>query len=176
MTAIRAGRERDQRSITDQFIPTTRARQALSRTPAVSRGFFNGRSGDFGNWVIGQRQADVRRPAREIERRTAVLHLRRPHSQVLEDAPNDSRILDQRNDPLQPLALGALQRIDLVDLADQPRPGGFCSSRKFSRRLRAWRRQSGAGLGRNFLRALAGSFFSSSIATNGTPSIAYARR
>ncbi len=39
MTAIRAGRERDQRSITDESIPTATARQALSRTPAPPRLF-----------------------------------------------------------------------------------------------------------------------------------------
>ena len=47
-----------------------------------------------------------------------------------QDAPDDRRILDQRNDPHRAPALGALQRIDLLDLADQPRQSGFRASRK----------------------------------------------
>jgi len=48
-----AGRERDQRSITEQSIPDARARQALSRTPAAARRFFScGKSGDVENRVI----------------------------------------------------------------------------------------------------------------------------
>jgi hypothetical protein len=65
---------------------------------------------------------------------------------VLEDAPDDSRILDQRNDAHRPFALGAFQRIGLVDLANEPRPSGFCASRKRSRRFRARHRQRGAGI------------------------------
>jgi DNA-directed RNA polymerase subunit beta' len=47
---------------------------------------------------------------------------------VLEDATDDLWILDQRHDPHRPFALGALQRIGLVDLADQPRPSGSRAS------------------------------------------------
>ena len=65
--------------------------------------------------------------------------------QVLEDAPDDSRILDQRNHPRRPLALGAFQGIGFVDLVDESRPGGFRASRKFSGRRLDRRRQSGAG-------------------------------
>jgi hypothetical protein len=64
-------------------------------------------------------------PACGTERRTSLGGERRPQSEVLEDAPDDPRILDQRNDPHRSLAPGALQRIGLVDFADQPRPSGF---------------------------------------------------
>jgi len=40
MTSIRAARERDQRSITEQSIPASSARQAFFRIPAVSRTYF----------------------------------------------------------------------------------------------------------------------------------------
>ena len=49
--------------------------------------------------------------------------LRSPQPQVLEDAPDDSRILDQRDHPHRPLALGAFQGIGLVHLADQENNG-----------------------------------------------------
>jgi len=67
-------------------------------------------------------------PTRGTERRTSLGGERRPQSEVIEDAPDDSRILDQSDDPHRPLAPGALQRIGLVDLADQPRPGGSRAS------------------------------------------------
>jgi len=58
---------------------------------------------------------------------------RRPQSQVLRDVPDDSRILDQRDDPHLPLARGALQQIGRADIADSPRLGDSCGSRKHSR-------------------------------------------
>jgi hypothetical protein len=39
MTAIRASLERDYRSITEESIPNTNAKQALFRTPAAPRRF-----------------------------------------------------------------------------------------------------------------------------------------
>ena len=65
--------------------------------------------------MIGQRETDVGRPARGIERRTSLAGKRRPQPQVLEDVPDDSRILYQRNDPHRPFALGAFQGIDLIE-------------------------------------------------------------
>ena len=121
LTAIRTGRERNQRSVTDQFIPVVRPRQALPRAPAYCT------SGDVRNRMIGQWQAGIPGPTRGTGRRTSLGGERRPQSEVIEDAPDDSRILDQSDDPHRPLALGALQRVGLIDLADQPRPGGPCA-------------------------------------------------
>jgi hypothetical protein len=82
--------------VTAQSIPTASARQALSRTPALSRESFRyGRSGDVGDRVIGQSQTGMPRPTRGgTGRRTSLGGERRPLPQVLEDAPDDSRILD----------------------------------------------------------------------------------
>jgi hypothetical protein len=43
---------------------------------------------------------------------------------VLEDVPDDARILDQHDDTHRALARRAPQRIGFVDLADEPDPGG----------------------------------------------------
>jgi hypothetical protein len=40
MTAIRTGLDRDYRSITEQSIPSSKAKQALSRTPLLQGVFF----------------------------------------------------------------------------------------------------------------------------------------
>ena len=96
-----------------------------------------GKSGDVGNRMIRQRKTGVWRPTRGIDGRTSLGGKRRPQPQVFEDAPDDSRILNQRDHPHRPFALGAFQGISLIDLAYVPRPSGFCASRKFSRRLRA---------------------------------------
>jgi len=40
---------------------------------------------------------------------------------VLEDVPHSPRIVDQRNDAHPPVALGAFERIGLVDLANELR-------------------------------------------------------
>jgi len=96
--------------------------------------------------VIGQWQAGMPGPTRGTGRRTSLGGERRPQSEVLEDAPDDSRILDQRNDAHRPVAPGALQRIGLVDLTDQPRPGGYCASRKFIRPLLSRRSRLGGRL------------------------------
>jgi hypothetical protein len=72
------------------------------------------RSGDVGNRMIGERQASVHWLGLGTQWRTPLRHLWRPPSQVLEDPPDDSRILDQRNDAHRPLAFGVLQRIGLV--------------------------------------------------------------
>jgi len=47
---------------------------------------------------------------------------RRPAAQMFEDSPNDCGVIDQRDDVHRRSALGTLQRIDLVDLVDEPRP------------------------------------------------------
>jgi hypothetical protein len=60
----------------------------------VKRAGPRSRSGDVGNRMIGQRRAGVPGPARRIERRTSLRGLKGPQPQVLEDAPDDSRILD----------------------------------------------------------------------------------
>lgn len=49
--------------------------------------------------------------AREIERRTSFHCLRRPPPQVLEDAPDDSRILDKRHEVHRAFALRTLRQI-----------------------------------------------------------------
>jgi len=55
--------------------------------------------------------------------RTALRHLRRPPPQVLEDATDDSRILDSSAmNRIGPLHFGHSKRIGLVHLANEPRP------------------------------------------------------
>ena len=58
-------------SCSAQPIPIARARQALSRSPAVSRFFPYGSSGDVGNRVIGQRPVAVPGPTRGTGQRSA---------------------------------------------------------------------------------------------------------
>jgi hypothetical protein len=50
--------------------------------------------GDVGNRMIGQRQARVGRPTRGIEWRTSLRGVKDPQPQMLEDATDDSCILD----------------------------------------------------------------------------------
>lgn len=56
-------------------------------------------------------------PTRGTERRASLAGERRPQPQALQDAPDDLWILDQRDDPHRPFALGALQRISRASLA-----------------------------------------------------------
>jgi len=79
------------------------------------------RSGDVGDRMIGERQADVGRPSVVADGRTSLGRLGRPEPQVLENAPHDVCILDQGDDPHRPLALRAFERIGFVDLANEPR-------------------------------------------------------
>ena len=73
------------------------------------------------------------------ERRTALGGKRRAQSWVLKDVLNDSRILDQRNDPHRPLALGALQRIDRAQAAVARAANSFVgSSPSEGRGMPAW--------------------------------------
>jgi hypothetical protein len=127
VSGISVHRERDQRSITEQSIPTASVRQALRfPAPRLIRGVTAGTAAQAmsGDRVIGQWQADMPGPPRGTKRRTALGGERRPQSEVLEDAPDDSRILDQGNDPHRPLALGALQRIgfqsSFMQMGDNP--------------------------------------------------------
>ena len=62
-------------------------------------------SSDVGNRAVGERQAGVCGPTRGTERRTALGSERRPQSQVLHDAPDDCRIVDQHNDAQTPDAV-----------------------------------------------------------------------
>jgi len=56
-------------------------------------------------------------PRGQFGRRTSLGGERGPQSEVLEDALNDARILNQGNDPHRPIEPGAFQRISLIDLA-----------------------------------------------------------
>ena len=80
------------------------------------------RSGDVGNRVVGERPAACTGQASGTQWRTSLHRPRRPPAQVLADASDDCRILDQRDDAHRPLALGAFQGIGRIDFADQPRP------------------------------------------------------
>ena len=97
-----------------RFATDVTANHAVARRSESSAEVLCPRSGDVGNRMIGQRQARVGRPARGIEWRTSLRGAQ--DSQVLEDAPDDSCILDQRNNAHRPFALRALQRIGLVHL------------------------------------------------------------
>jgi len=83
-------------------------------------------------------------PTRGTKRRSSLGCERCLQFEVLEDAPDDSRILDQRNHPHRPRALEAFQGIGFVELAAQPRPGSFRASRKLMRWHLDRQRQSGA--------------------------------
>ena len=50
----------------------------------------------------------------------ALRRLGPPPPPVLDDAPHDTRIVDQGDDPHRPLTLGALQGVGFIDFADQP--------------------------------------------------------
>jgi hypothetical protein len=80
---------------------------------------------------------------------------RRPPAQVLEDASDDCRILDQRDDAHRPLALGAFQGIGLIrhSFLAFPRPDGsgllavVCPSPSFRLRPGSVSSQRGQGCG-----------------------------
>ena len=82
-------------------------------------------SGDVGDRVVGQDGLELRGGIRigrpwSPSRRT----LRRPQTQVTEDFADDCRIVDERDHAHRTLTARAFERIDLVDLVNQARPGG----------------------------------------------------
>jgi len=91
-------------------------------------------SGDIGGDRSGPSSYAAANP-QEQAAETALGGQRRPQFEVFKDAPDLRGIVDQSDDRHRPLALRAFERINLVDLVDQPRPSGFCANRKFIRRL-----------------------------------------
>ena len=86
-------------------------------------------SGDVGYGVIRQREARVGRPGLEWHGRCALERLGLRTAQVREDLAHHDRVVDQPNDAHRRLALGAFERVELKQLADQPRPGGLGAPR-----------------------------------------------
>jgi len=82
---------------------------------STARGCFEalrryGSTGEVGNRVIGQWQADMPGPTRGTEWRTSLGGERRLQSQLLEDAPDESRNVDRSNDRLGPILLKTRNR------------------------------------------------------------------
>ena len=82
-------------------------------------------SGDVRHGVIGEGQGLVFGPGRIGAVRVARLGCRIPHAQVFEDPCDDIGIVDERDDAHGGAAVGALERIDLVNFLNQPGPAGF---------------------------------------------------
>jgi hypothetical protein len=78
---------------------------------------------DVGHRVIGQGDERVHRLVARSCWRPRRARLGRSQPQVLENAPDDARVVDQGDDWHEPLALRTLQGIGLVDFADEARPG-----------------------------------------------------
>ena len=79
---------------------------------------------EAGDAVVSEGKARVRRPGLGRYWWRVLHRIERPPPQVIEDAPHDTRIVDQGDDPHRPLALWALRGIGFIDFANQPRPGG----------------------------------------------------
>jgi len=78
---------------------------------------------DIGEWVIREGGDGVRRPVGVRHGRAALARLGLPASQVLEDAPYDARIVDQGDHAHRPFTFRTFERICLVHLSNEPRPG-----------------------------------------------------
>jgi len=80
---------------------------------------------DIGDRVVGDGDDRVSRPVGRLRGWSPLGGLGRPAPQVIEDAPHHGRIVDQRDHAHWVFALGTYERVGLVDLADEPRPGGL---------------------------------------------------
>lgn len=98
----------------------------ILRTSVQARSIF-AKSADVGNRMVGKFRAGAVDRCRRRTLKWPRL-ARRPAAAVLQYAPDDIGILDRRDHPHGPLSDRANQRIDLIDLVDQPRPGGAGAS------------------------------------------------
>lgn len=88
---------------------------------------------NVGDGVVGERDDGAGRPVGLG--RPALGGQRLPALQVLEDAAHDRGVVDERDHPHWALADGTDERVGLVDLADEPRPGCLGPCRNLARRF-----------------------------------------
>jgi hypothetical protein len=90
---------------------------------------------DVGDRMVREGNDGVRRPLGRGPWWASLGRLGCPAPQVLQDAPCHAWIVDERNDPHRPLAARTLERIDLVELANEPRPSGLGTRGELARRF-----------------------------------------
>ena len=87
-------------------------------------GILPGASGAVGNGLVGEREGGMRWPGRVAAGVVRVLRFRVPAAQVVRDPADDGGLVDDGVEAQGAAASGTFEGIDLVDLVEEPGPGG----------------------------------------------------